>query len=634
MWLPCAIAVAQEPPSDGPPAWDDLDDVDDVVVVTATRSEAPVRQAPVAVEVITRAEIEATGAETLGELLEEQPGLQIDDTVTGVAIRMQGMDPEHTLILVDGQRVLGNKDGVVDLSRFALENIERVEVVKGPSSALYGADAMGGVVHIVTRKPPPATEVGLHLRAGTLGKVDGSADVSTGSKDLRGRISVGWHQADAWDLDPSDPATNSSAYRQGDVDVRLSADPSADAHLDLTASYMQRRMDGVSSTAFGAVIDDEAIIEDSRAAVSGWWLPAAKTKISARLSGSVYRAQVIADQRGGTSLDTIADDRENLGEASVQVDQGAGDHFVTVGLDGLVQDLSTERLATGKGSRQRIALFAQDAWGVTEGDWKLSIVPGARIDVDSQFGRAITPRLATALIGEKASFRLGAGSAFRAPSFRELYLRFENPGVGYVVEGSEELRPERSVNVNGNVELAPRKGVWLTLSGYHNHIRDLILVGTADSEPGALQVYEYVNIARARTTGWDAQVRLRPDPLELELGYAFVDAVDLDLERELEGRVPHRITGVVGVELPADVHVRAQGGWSSPRPFYVLDDAGEEIRVDQAARFTTDLRAVWKAEPLEVFAGVDNLFDSGGNGFLPLVPRFVYAGLNFRARRP
>src|SRR5690606_11194731 len=105
-----------------------------------------------ATQVIGSAEMRQTGATTLDGVLEAQPGLQIERTFRGSELWFRGLDPEYTLILVDGQRVPGRVGGAVDLGRYSLEAVERVEIVRGPSSALYGSDAIGGVVNLITRE--------------------------------------------------------------------------------------------------------------------------------------------------------------------------------------------------------------------------------------------------------------------------------------------------------------------------------------------------------------------------------------------------------------------------------------------------------------------------------------------------
>jgi outer membrane receptor for ferrienterochelin and colicins len=648
------VALAQEVPdgSAAPGEPVDFEDDDDVIVVSATRAPAALGEAPIAVEVISREEIEATGAESLAEVLEEQPGLIIEDTVVGQAIRMQGMDPEHTLILIDGQRVLGRKDGVIDLSRFPMDDIERIEIVKGPSSSLYGSDAMGGTVHIITKRGVAGRDVGLHVRYGTFDRIDLTGDVKFGTETVQHKLAVGWHGSDAWDLDPSDVATTASAFQQGDASYRMTASPTDDVQLDFNASYLQRRMEGVQITQTGAVFDVRNLIEDARASVGGWWTMGPRTKLNVRLSGSVFRSQQLSDQRGASRLDDVQEDIEQLGESMIQLDQGAtflGEHFFSVGVDGLVQGITSERLGTGKGDRQRFAVFAQDTWKIDIGQSTLTLAPGFRLDVDSQFGSAPTPRIATAFATGPVTLRASFGTGFRAPNFRELFLFFENPGVGYTIAGNPDLQPERSRNVNASIEYAPTSRFSLSVQAFRNDIDNLINIGTNDQEPGASLVFAYENIARAVTQGIDAQVRWEPRPFEFELGYAFLDTRDKELDLELPGRVPHRLTGVAAIDLPENISVRSQFGYSARRTFYQdLDGDGlatDPIKVPDrcgdgtatnfcdAGQLTVDARAVWKGDPIEVFAGIDNLLNAGQQTLAPTMPRFVYAGLNIRGKK-
>ncbi len=644
--LPCLAFAAPDSPGVAPtPVSDDADDADedfdDVVVVTATRTPTPRGTAPVAVEVVTREEIEASGAERLDELLEEQPGLQIESTVVGTAIRMQGMNPEHTLILVDGQRVLGRKDGVVDLSRFAVDDIERVEIVKGPSSVMFGSDAMGGVVHIVTRSPEQKPEVGAHVRVGTFGRVDATADLRVGSKTVKHKANAGYHRSNAWDLTPETLGTTASAYDQLDATYGIQLQPSDDLQVDADISWMQRRARGIDSPPSGAVLDTRQFVDDHRASIRSWWTPGPDTKISARVSAGWFRAQFLADQRNAKASDSYSDDREQLTEATLQLDQSLGDHFLTLGVDTLAQGITSDRLASdgggdGKADRQRIAVFAQDLWrlGEPSDGPTFTLAPGVRVSADTQFGTAFVPRLATVLTVDPVTIRLSGGTGFRAPDFRELYLLFENPGVGYVVQGDPELKPERSLNATASIDVAPSELGSVSLQVYANRIRDLIATGP--STPGELETFTYENIANATTQGFDLQGRLHPGPLHLEAGYAFVHARDVDLDRPLQGRVPHRVTGSVAIDLPADLLVRAQGGWSSEQPLYL--DGSEAGSMDAIpAQFTLDARAAWDLGWAEPFLGVDNITNTGDTRFAPRIPRFYYAGIrvrNVRNRTP
>ena len=119
------------------------------VVVTATRQERRLGNVAVPVTLIQKHQIRQAGSLRLRDILQEQNGLQLTNGF-GVGLQMQGLNPEHTLILVDGQPLVGRTSGILDLNRIAVAGIKRIEIVKGPSSSLYGSEAMAGVINLIT----------------------------------------------------------------------------------------------------------------------------------------------------------------------------------------------------------------------------------------------------------------------------------------------------------------------------------------------------------------------------------------------------------------------------------------------------------------------------------------------------
>jgi outer membrane receptor for ferrienterochelin and colicins len=147
------------------------------VVVTATRTPRAISKVPVPVTVIGLNKIERIGALRLNEVLSEQAGLQIiSDHGTGV--QLQGLSADYILILIDGEPVIGRTAGTLDLTRLAVGNIQRIEIVKGPSSSLYGSEAMGGVINIITKKMPAALTAQLRSRVRRYNTVDLTAEAS------------------------------------------------------------------------------------------------------------------------------------------------------------------------------------------------------------------------------------------------------------------------------------------------------------------------------------------------------------------------------------------------------------------------------------------------------------------------
>ena len=136
----------------------------DDVVITATKTERRLGNVAIPTQVITAQMIKATGSLRLQDILQEQTGLTVVNSplgislsgypnVFGAGIQMQGLDPAYTLILIDGEPLVGRNAGILKLGRIATGNIKQIEIVKGPSSSLYGADAMAGVINIITEKP-------------------------------------------------------------------------------------------------------------------------------------------------------------------------------------------------------------------------------------------------------------------------------------------------------------------------------------------------------------------------------------------------------------------------------------------------------------------------------------------------
>ncbi|NOY84144.1 MAG: TonB-dependent receptor [Nitrospirae bacterium] len=127
----------------------------DEMVITGTRTEKKLLETPVRTEVVTREEIEQSHARDLKEALEDVPGLILRRThgKQGESVGMQGFDADRILILLNGERLSATAGSTVDLTQIGTADIERIEIVKGATSALYGSEAMGGVINVITRKP-------------------------------------------------------------------------------------------------------------------------------------------------------------------------------------------------------------------------------------------------------------------------------------------------------------------------------------------------------------------------------------------------------------------------------------------------------------------------------------------------
>jgi len=619
-------------PVEDPPAVEEI-------VVTGTRTGRRLGEEPVAVEVITRDDIERSGAYDVAELLDQHPGVDVTRDVLGASIRLRGLDPDQTLLIVDGQRIVRGAGGVADLSRIPLESIERIEIVKGPASALYGSDALGGVIHVITR-PASTREASLQARAATPVSGDASASVSTVGTPGGIRATGGWHASPAFDLDPSDVATDVDRQIQGGGTLRVDPDLGSGWDMPLSGSYTRTDEQGVDTTEGGAVLDRRTLTEEAVITVRPSVLPDAHSRLSFHAGFSLLRDQFLSDQREAAALDVYEETWETLGQLSTQYDRHLGGMLVTFGLEGFLENVRSPRLADGTGNRQRGALYAQDEWKVIARP-RLALVPGVRVDVDSQFGGYPAPKLAARLDPlETLTLRSSVGLGWRAPSFRELLLRFENPSAGYVVLGNPDLQPERSRTVDAAAEWEPAAAIALSVSGWWTRLDDLIdITGTGDPATGGAE-FVYTNVDEARTRGIEATFGLRPaDHLALDLSYTLTDAWNLTDDRALSGRARHRGTVDLDWTVPVSrTRAGARAALVGERPFFLDEQIGvfgppqeEPTIADPYA--LVDLRVAQRiVEGLDLFAGVDNLFDAGEPDLLPIPPRLFYVGIDGHLR--
>lgn len=609
--LPLLVAEPDPPPPD---------ESGEVLTVTAPRSQRVGDQVASRILVLDAEQLQAMGAQNLGEALDTLPGVQVQDNYRGTEISLRGLDPQHTLILVDGQRLGGQVGGAVDLSRIPLEEVESVEVIKGPQSALYGSEAMGGVVRITTRKAEPVPSVAGQLAVGhTLEQGAPTADASVllggGIGDLGLKAEAGYHGAAP--ISDDEGFTTLEGFHQGELALSAHLSPQDRFTLDARSAYTARLIHGIDAGNGGAILDRRVATETlvNQASLS-WSTPRALNTIHG--SYSFYLDQYAVDQRKSSALDVYERSREDLGELSLLHERSTAIGVLSVGTDTLAQRLDADRLDS-VGSRVRIAPFAQLEYRPTA---TLLVIPAARWELDSQFGRKLAPKLSLMWAPTQGpQLRVSYGQGFRAPSFSEQLLRFSNPSSGYRVEGNPELGPETSQGV----DLELRQGLGpLTLSaaGWFTEIDDLIGVGPGEQTSTAT-VYQYVNIDQARSSGSEVAAVLELGALTADTSYTFNHTLDLSTGEALPGRPRHSATTrLAWTPVPA-VDLGTQMRWVGART------VGTDLPL--AAPYTQwDAWLMWQGpQDMRFRLGCENLLNTQDPSGLVLIrPREVVLSID------
>ncbi|HET6767110.1 MAG TPA: TonB-dependent receptor plug domain-containing protein, partial [Chitinophagaceae bacterium] len=221
------------------------------LVVTATRTERKLSNVAVPVQIISKKAITQSGSVRLNDILSEQTGLYITSGgattsagggVFGNGIQIQGLSPDYTLILLDGEPIIGRQGGVIDLSRLAVGNIKKVEIVKGPSSSLYGSEAMGGVVNIITEQAV-LNRLNASFRYGRFNSTDANLTAAIKKQKWALQLFGNRNSSDGFDLDKTAPGKTVDPFGSYTSHVRFNFLPTENTRISISGRYYDEKQD-------------------------------------------------------------------------------------------------------------------------------------------------------------------------------------------------------------------------------------------------------------------------------------------------------------------------------------------------------------------------------------------------------
>lgn len=527
--------VGREPDGETPPEEAQAT-VRDQIVVSAHRLEVPRREVGSSVTVLDREQIERRDKTTVLELLRTVPGVEVSQgggPGKAASVFLRGGNSSHTLVLLDGVRVNGTTVGAFDFADLTTDNLERIEVLRGPQSPLYGSEALGGVISITTRRGEgnlgvrAAAEAGSHdLRRGRL-QLDGDAgafDYSFAAADLStDGVSAASEARGNREDDPYDNTTLSS---------RLGLAFAGDGRADLALRYTEgdTAIDGFAFP--GGPVDDP----DRRQRREAWTASLRVEKdLAPRWTQTVRLGAADEDLVGEDPGDPFSNFQiaSRLTEAFTQADLSLSpSNVLTVGAG--VEERRGENAGSFDESVTLRSAFVQDHASFGE---RTYLTVGLRRDDHSEFGSETTYRAAvSALAGAGTRFHGSWGTGFRAPSLNELYFPFA---------GNPELAPETSRGFDLGVEQTLSGGRWLVdLTWFDNRFDDLIVFD--------LSTFTFGNVAEASSRGVEAVVTWAPrEGWTAVASHTWTDSEDRATGEPLARRPEHRTTLTLDFEPTA-----------------------------------------------------------------------------------
>ncbi|RKR85119.1 outer membrane receptor for ferrienterochelin and colicins [Mucilaginibacter gracilis] len=527
------------------------------VVVTGTRTAKSLQQVPIPITRITAEEIRKKGLVRLNEVLSEQTGMTILDDPHGQGIQIQGFDPAYTMILIDGLPIIGRNTGILELSRITTNNIERIEIVKGPTSSLYGSEAMAGVVNIITADPEKGVSGGTSIRYGT----NKTADVSLNSA----------YQNDKFSISGFANRYSSGGYTLNSSSGLPTVSPFAGYTLNVKSSYKIDHLTTIKLSVRYYTND-----QDSRYLVSGRYAGGTGTErdfnfapvITHHFSDQLFSTLQLYRSTYKTNSDVrYEDDRsvydqtyfnQAFNRAELQNDYTVKDNLkLTAGAGAQYETVEATRYT-------QLQSFTS-GYGYVQADWlpikRLDIIAGGRYDLHSVYKSQFSPKLAASYaVNNKLTLLASVGKGYKAPDFRQLYLNFTNAEVGYSVFGYEEaaagiqrlqqqgqiqsvlidpaslqrLNAESSTAFNLGYRYRPTTKIYCTANLFRNNITNLIETASIAIKTNGQSVYSYFNLNKVYTQGIETDLSYQVfKPLQLAGGFQYLEAYDQDVLNQI-----------------------------------------------------------------------------------------------------
>jgi vitamin B12 transporter len=466
------------------------------VEVTATRSPLRADRTPSSVTVVTGEQLRSSGITTVSDALRSVPGLTVAQTGSygGTAsLFIRGGESKYAKVLVDGVPV-NEAGGAYDLSTLSTDNLDRIEIVRGPASVLYGSDAMAGVIQLFTRRGAGVAHGDVAARGGGFGTRDVDASVRGGDTRVSYSLGAASHATDGF-------LPFNSRFRQGVGSALLGTTLGAfDANL--SARFTDRELH-YATNGSGEVVDSNAVRRDDRLAVgldAGYRVSSFVTVRAALASHDVHG--VTDDQPDspgdvGYAFTTAERSRRRSGDVRVELALPA-DARLTLGAqaESKWQESATRSNfgddVPAPATRRSTGGYAQLLVAPVDG---ATVALGGRYEHNEQFGEFWTYRGAasTRVIGG-TRLRASIGTAFREPTF------LETEGSGFVI-GNRALRPEHAFSVVAGIEHAVGPATF-GAPWFANSFRDMIDYKYSPTDPN------YFNVARTRASGVELEGRL------------------------------------------------------------------------------------------------------------------------------
>ncbi|NRB38845.1 MAG: TonB-dependent receptor [Pseudomonadales bacterium] len=624
----------------------------EVLVITGTRTAQVLIDNPVRVEVIDKETLERHHALDLAEAVQTIPGLSLRPVrgKEGSEAWMQGISANRVLVLVDGEQVSSSTGSAVDLTQVSTAGIERVEIVKGASSVLYGSQAMGGVINVITAEPEEGLHYDFSADAGSYGDQNtGGKDNSIGKNRYSANLS---YKNEHWIATAGINARFSEGYsphpdywdQQGADGHKINARASL-RYSPSDSSFYQlshERYDQEQHTQYTLYpppnnVDRQHKQDDAQrehTAIRAFW----------EFDNNDINLQAFTEDYHNLSAPKSTFSRDakfKTNKASIQWNSYIHENnTLTVGADLFEENLNQFKMENGiitievdDANRDSVELFVQDEISLGQ----LTLLPGLRGQKDSDFGKHFTPKL-----GSRWDFdnnftesnnldmfiRASIGEGYRVSNLKERHFIFDHSHLGYILKGNADLQPESSLSYQLGFVIADRDRFQSEINFFRNELTSLIETVYSHDNSEGIQIHTYENVDEALTQGVEISGKFKAsNKLRLQAGYVYLEAINDKTGERLRDRPENQIKAQIDYMLPLEIDLGLIASWQDEEV-----DVSRNLESPGWSKFDLKLNKQM-TNSLKLYAGINNIsntqrdfYDDDHYDNRPLEPRLIYIG--------
>jgi vitamin B12 transporter len=533
LFLPLNLCGAQAPEPTLPP-----------VFVTSTRTEIPLQQVTTSASEITTQDIQQQEAVMVLDTLRSVPGLEVVQSgsrgnATSVFIR--GADADHVLVLVDGVEVNSTTLGAFDFAHLTTDNVERIEIIRGSGGTLYGSQAIGGVINIITKRGQGPLEAGATVEGGN-GWTNRQAFTLKGSAGNLGYFFSGSH------LGTQGFRSVNDDYRNVSSSARLDYQATENARLTGIFQFVKTNLGLFNNNNFASQPDPNAREAVTQYLAKGEWQQKILPNWDYRISGSMFKEHFTDtdDVDNCVFLGFPCDSsrthdifRTRIDTGELQTNYRFGEWSTTT-FGSQYQRRSADTSGGIDNAIRNLGYYLQEQLQFL--DQRLIMIPGIRLDDNQSFGTAWTPSFSAAYLFRETGTKIKTSYAkgFKAPTLNELFFP---AAFGCPAFGNPNLKPERSWELDAGVEqnlLSERVKVGATY--FHREVKNLIEAEPIPGDPFGCFRAQNVGIARFDGVEWTLAVQLL-EAVTLNANYTYLDWDTAD------GKLPRRSRNFGNVTL-------------------------------------------------------------------------------------